>query len=115
MKFFFFIKRQNSRATGMNGIVQVNGQTQSTSSENYRKLSCYIHQEDMLRSALTVSEIMMIAANLKLGYRVTHEYKQNLVSNIKLIAYHEAFPQQNIIIKITFRTDKENFNTIGTG
>uniref|UniRef100_A0A1A9WZY2 ABC transporter domain-containing protein n=1 Tax=Glossina brevipalpis TaxID=37001 RepID=A0A1A9WZY2_9MUSC len=70
------------RISGSTGTVKVNGKVISTNSEKYRELSCYIIQDDMLRSHLTVGETMMLAANLKLGYNVTKVQKENLINNI---------------------------------
>jgi len=52
------------------------------SSERFRQMLCYIHQDDLLRPQLMVGEIMLLAAHLKLGFKVTKAYKLDLVRNI---------------------------------
>lgn len=66
--------------TGVSGSVLVNGKSRTTNSQTFRSLSAYIHQDDAMRKYLTVGEAMTVAANLKLGYKVTKEYKNNVVS-----------------------------------
>lgn len=70
------------RETGVTGTIKVNGKNRSNNSQSFRSLAAYIHQEDALRPYLTVGEAMTIATNLKLGYKVTKEYKANMVDNV---------------------------------
>ncbi|XP_055387269.1 ABC transporter G family member 18-like [Condylostylus longicornis] len=72
-------------ATCVSGIIQVNGEPISTHSDSYRKLSAYIHQDDLLRPVLTTGETMMIAAHFKLGFKVSKEYKLTLVKKILIL------------------------------
>lgn len=71
-----------SSATGVTGTIRVNGKVVSTNSQKYRELSCYIHQDDLLRPQLTVGEIMMLAAHLKLGFKISKSKKLTLVKHI---------------------------------
>lgn len=69
--------------TGVTGKITVNGKNRSSNSENFRNVSAYIHQDDALRPYLTVCEAMTVAAHLKLGFKITKEYKLQLVSEKK--------------------------------
>ncbi|KAH8263218.1 hypothetical protein KR044_006212 [Drosophila immigrans] len=69
-------------ASGVSGSIRVNGKPMATSSDRFRRLSCYIHQDDLLRPQLMVGEIMLMAAHLKLGFKVTKSYKLNLIKHI---------------------------------
>lgn len=49
-------------------------------SAEYKKESCYILQDDQLVPLFTVSEIMGIAADLKLGQGISEKAREMLVS-----------------------------------
>lgn len=53
------------RITGVNGSVYMNGRIRNL--DAFRKMSCYITQEDRIQTLLTVLENMQIAADFKLG------------------------------------------------
>lgn len=66
---------------GSTGKVKLNDVVRDQS-PRYRKLSAYIPQDEQLRMALTAKEAMTFAVHLKLGYRVSNEYKLKQVSKI---------------------------------
>lgn len=66
------------RVVGANGLVCTNGDPRNLS--QFRKLSRYIMQEDLLQPFITVQEQMNMAADLKLGNVISKEKKSVVVS-----------------------------------
>lgn len=75
------IIRNLYRFRGFKGTVQFNDEVRDES-PRFNKLIAYIPQDEELRLPLTVMENMMIAADLKLGYSVSTEYKVSQVKEI---------------------------------
>ena len=63
----------------MQGNIKCNGITMGKNSGGFRKEACYIMQENFLQEQFTVSELMKISANLKLGHSLSEKAKQLLV------------------------------------
>uniref|UniRef100_A0A182XFM9 ABC transporter domain-containing protein n=1 Tax=Anopheles quadriannulatus TaxID=34691 RepID=A0A182XFM9_ANOQN len=68
------------RRTGVEGAVYVNGRIRNLNS--FRRMTCYITQDDRLQTLLTVVENMRIAADLKLGPEVSRHEKESIVEDI---------------------------------
>lgn len=66
------------RSSGSTGLVTVNGQPRDL--REFRRLSCYIMQEDLIQPKITVHEAMCFVADLKLGRKVSKSIKQATVS-----------------------------------
>lgn len=87
----------NLSCAGVSGSVKVNGKPRPSNSIDFRKLSCYIHQDDVLRQWLTVNESMICAAHLKLGSGISMKEKNKLVS-IRFDDLHIRVKQLNLIL-----------------
>lgn len=64
--------------TGVDGIVRVDGRERNL--DAFRKISCYIQQDDRLEPLLTTWESMRLAADLKLGTDTPAAEKEETVS-----------------------------------
>lgn len=63
---------------GVSGTLKINSQVRDE--KMFRKLSCYIMQEDKIQPMLTLNEVMMFAAELKLSNNTLTKEKQMIVS-----------------------------------
>ncbi|CAG2054568.1 unnamed protein product [Timema podura] len=68
------------RISGVTGVVGVDGVEREL--DEFRRLSCYITQDDRLEPLLTVQESMRVAADLKLGVHVTTQEKLAIIEEI---------------------------------
>ncbi|CAH0407105.1 unnamed protein product [Chilo suppressalis] len=68
------------KTSGMEGSITVNGMERNLSS--FRKLSCYIMQDNQLHGNLTVEEAMSVATALKLPTATTWADKQEVIQEI---------------------------------
>ncbi|VVC39714.1 Hypothetical protein CINCED_3A018409 [Cinara cedri] len=66
---------------GVSGTLKLNNQPRDE--KLFRKLSCYIMQEDKIQPMLTLNELMMFAAELKLSNNTLMKEKQIIVSEIQ--------------------------------
>lgn len=69
------------RITGVNGSVYTNGRIRNLN--EFRRVSCYITQEDRIQTLLTVLENMQIAADFKLGHTFKDYEKAARVSCVQ--------------------------------
>ncbi|XP_026732492.1 ATP-binding cassette sub-family G member 4 isoform X1 [Trichoplusia ni] len=68
------------KTSGMEGSITVNGMERNLSS--FRKLSCYIMQDNQLHGNLTVEEAMAVATALKLPSATTTADKEEVIQEI---------------------------------
>ncbi|XP_011700521.1 PREDICTED: ATP-binding cassette sub-family G member 4 [Wasmannia auropunctata] len=61
--------------SGVSGEVRINGKIRAPQSERWKRTSCYIQQDSIIRMYITVGEAMTLAAHLKLGYTISSAYK----------------------------------------
>ncbi|KZC04860.1 ATP-binding cassette sub-family G member 1 [Dufourea novaeangliae] len=64
---------------GVQGTILVNGKVRVPYSERWKRTSCYIQQDALMRTRITVGEAMTVAAHLKLGYTISSAYKHTQV------------------------------------
>lgn len=68
------------KTSNLTGNVLINGRERNL--RRFRKLSCYIMQDDQLLPYLTVKEAMLVSANLKLGKNFSNQDKKLIVEEI---------------------------------
>lgn len=66
------------RHYGFSGVIYINGKVRNM--KEFRRISRYIMQEDLLQKWLTVEELMILAADLKLSNSISSEKKKETVS-----------------------------------
>lgn len=64
---------------GVQGKILVNGKVRTPYSAGWKRTSCYIMQDALMRTRITVGEAMTLAAHLKLGYTISAAYKHTQV------------------------------------
>lgn len=67
----------------MTGTLCTNGKVRDN--RVFHKLSCYITQEDLIQPLLTVQEIMMVAAMLKLPTYTSEKHRLDTVIMIMMM------------------------------
>ncbi|XP_055837584.1 ATP-binding cassette sub-family G member 4 [Episyrphus balteatus] len=71
------------KTTGVDGSILLNGRRRDLTA--FRRMSCYITQDDRLQPLLTVYENMQIAAGLKFGPYISPEEKAERIESILLL------------------------------
>ncbi|KAK9508109.1 hypothetical protein O3M35_007842 [Rhynocoris fuscipes] len=71
---------------GAGGKVLINGVDRAEIGlEEFKKASCYIQQDDIIRPLLTVHEAMTMATHLKLGCSISQQDKKNKITEILMM------------------------------
>ncbi|KAK2579538.1 hypothetical protein KPH14_010840 [Odynerus spinipes] len=65
---------------GTTGLININGQSRDVN--DFKKMSCYIMQDDLVQPKLTVFEAMSFAIDLKLGKKLSNEVKLTAIEEI---------------------------------
>lgn len=77
------------RISGVDGYVRVDGRVRDL--DEFRRMSCYIQQDDRLQTLLTTWENMKIASDLKLGVDVSTAEKNKRIEEIlRTIGLYES-------------------------
>ncbi|XP_061392279.1 ATP-binding cassette sub-family G member 1-like [Musca vetustissima] len=71
------------KTTGVEGSISLNKRPLDLS--EFRRMSCYITQDNCLQALLTVNENMRIAADLKLGSNVSTDMKKTRIKDILML------------------------------